>query len=259
MRRLLMSLVPALALMFAAGLAKAADGGTFRSAMRTGCIEMGTLHTTCGHRLDETVLQGLVHIKWTGDDVQPMLAESWKTPDGGKTYVFSLRHGVKWHDGTPFTAKDVVFSLNLYANPKVNSPWSQKLSAVAGYKAFQDGSAASLAGVKALDDMTVQVELDSAKPLWVQLQLIAISIFPEHILGKVAPGDIKGNAFWVNRVGTGPFIWKKYESDQVCRGRPQSRLFPRRAETRPHHLPDLQGRAADHRRTRNAGGRRHVL
>ncbi|OWK20618.1 hypothetical protein AJ88_27490 [Mesorhizobium amorphae CCBAU 01583] len=83
MRRLLMSLVPALAMMFAAGAAQA-DGGTFRSAMRTGCIEMGTLHTTCGHRLDETVLQGLVHIKWTGDDVQPMLAESWKTPDGAR-------------------------------------------------------------------------------------------------------------------------------------------------------------------------------
>ncbi|MER9296274.1 ABC transporter substrate-binding protein [Mesorhizobium sp. M0621] len=214
MRRLLMTLVPALALMFAAVIAKAEGGGTFRSAMRTGCIEMGTLHTTCGHRLDETVLQGLVHIKWTGDGVQPMLAESWKTPDGGKTYVFSLRHAVKWHDGTPFTAKDVVFSLNLYANPKVNSPWAQKLSAVAGYKAFQDGSASSLAGVKALDDTTVQVELDSAKPLWVELQLIAISIFPEHILGKVAPQDVKGNAFWINRVGTGPFIWKKYESDQ---------------------------------------------
>ncbi|TGV65809.1 peptide-binding protein, partial [Mesorhizobium sp. M00.F.Ca.ET.158.01.1.1] len=70
------------------------------------------------------------------------------------------------------------------------------------------------AGVKALDDATVQIELDSAKPLWVELQLIAISIFPEHILGKVAPADVKGNAFWVNRVGTGPFIWKKYESDQ---------------------------------------------
>ncbi|TGW06038.1 hypothetical protein EN788_44275, partial [Mesorhizobium sp. M2D.F.Ca.ET.145.01.1.1] len=155
MRRFLISLLPALALMLAAGAVKAEGGGTFRSAMRTGCIEMGTLHTTCGHRLDETVLQGLVHIKWTGDGVQPMLAESWKTADGGKTYVFNLRHGVKWHDGTPFTAKDVVFSLNLYANPKVGSPWAQKLSAVDGYKAFQDGSATSLAGVKALDDATV--------------------------------------------------------------------------------------------------------
>lgn len=214
MTNVLRGLLPALALAAATQAADAQDGGTFRSAMRSGCIEMGTLHTTCGHRLDETVLQGLVHIKWTGEGVQPMLAESWSTPDNGKTYLFKLRPGVKWHDGTPFTAKDVVFSLNLYANPKVTSPWSQKLDAVAGYKAFQDGSADSLAGVKAIDDATVQIELDSAKPLWIDLQLVALSILPEHILGKAGPQEIKGHPFWVNRVGTGPFVWKKYESDQ---------------------------------------------
>lgn len=214
MRGFLKGSLSVLAVLLASSAAQAQDGGTFRSAMRTGCVEMGTLHTTCGHRLDETVLQGLVHIKWTGDGVQPMLAESWSTSDGGKTYVFKLRPDVKWHDGTPFTAKDVVFSLNLYANPKVGSPWGQKLSSVEGFGAFQDGSAAALSGVTALDDNTVQVTLNSAQPLWVELQLIAISIVPEHILGAVAPEEIKGNAFWVNRVGTGPFIWKEYKSDQ---------------------------------------------
>ena len=194
--------------------ASAQPGSTFRSAMRTGCVEMGTLHTTCGHRLDETVLQGLVHLMWTGQGVKPMLAESWTTRDNGKTFVFKLRPGVKWHDGVPFTAKDVVFSLNLYANPKVGSPWSQKLSAVAGYAAFQSGAADSLAGVSAPDDMTVRIELDSAKPAWVELQLISISIVPEHILGSVAPQDIRGNKFWISRVGTGPYIWKSYASDQ---------------------------------------------
>jgi len=210
-RRALASVAVTLAL---AGAAGAQDGGTFRSAMRTGCIEMGTLHTTCGHRLDETILQGLVHVLWTGDGVKPMLAQSWETPDSGKTFVFKLRPGVKWHDGAPFSAKDVVFSLNLYANPKVGSPWSQKLSAVSGYAAFQSGAATSLAGVSAPDDMTVRIELDNAKPAWVELQLIAISILPQHLLGGVAPQEIRGNRFWINRVGTGPFIWKAYASDQ---------------------------------------------
>ena len=179
---------------------------------------MGTLHTTCGHRLDETVLQGLVHVLWTGDGVKPMLAQSWSTPDAGpdagRTWTFNLRPGVTWHDGAPFTAKDVVFSLNAYANPKVGSPWSTKLSAVKGYGDFQSGAAASLVGVSAPDDMTVQVELDSAKPAWVELQLIAISILPQHLLGAVPPQEIRGNRFWTNRVGTGPFVWKAYASDQ---------------------------------------------
>jgi peptide/nickel transport system substrate-binding protein len=194
--------------------AAAQQGGTFRSAMRTGCIEQGTLHTTCGHRLDETVLQGLVHIKWTGDGVQPMLAEGWTTPDNGKTFTFKLRQGVKWHDGAPFTAKDVVFSLNLYANAKVASPWAVKLSSVAGYDDMRTGKATALSGVKAIDDATVQIQLSSAQPAWVELQLIAISIFPEHILGKAAPQEIIGHKFWINRVGTGPFIWKEYQSDR---------------------------------------------
>lgn len=188
--------------------------GTFRSAMRTGCIELGTLHTTCGHRLDETVLQGLVHVMWTGDGVKPMLAESWSTPDAGRTWVFKLRPGVKWHDGAPFTARDVVFSLNAYANPKVGSPWASKLASVRGYGEFQSGAASSLAGVSAPDDMTVRIELDSPKPAWVELQLIAISVLPQHILGAVPPQEIRGHRFWTNRVGTGPFIWKGYASDQ---------------------------------------------
>ena len=214
MKRLLKGLAPAMLALTIAGATQAQEGGTLRSAMRTGCIELGTLHTTCGHRLDETVLQGLAHVLWTGDGVKPMLAESWETTDGGKTYTFKLRPNVKWHDGKPFTAKDVVFSLNLYANPKVASPWAQKLDAVKGYKALQDGSAPSLAGVRAVDDMTVEVELENAAPAWVELKLIAISVVPEHILGSVAPEEIRGNPFWINRVGTGPFKWTKYSSDQ---------------------------------------------
>ena len=143
-----------------------------------------------------------------------MLAESWETPDDGRTWIFQLREGVTWHDGQPFTAADVVFSLNLYANPNVASPWSSKLNAVDGYGAFQDGSADALSGVTALDDSTVQIVLTSAQPAWVNLQLIAISVVPMHILGDVAPDEIRGHRFWINRVGTGPFVWNAYRSDQ---------------------------------------------
>ncbi len=194
--------------------AVAEEGGTYRAAMRTGCIEQGTLHTTCGHRLDATVLQGLVHIKWTGDGVQPMLTESYSTPDNGKTWIFNLREGVTWHDGEAFDADDVTFSLNTYANPEVGSTWANKLSAVVGFDAFRNGEADSLAGVTKIDDFTVQVELTSPQPLWVELLAIAIIVFPEHILADVEPSALNGHSFWVNRVGTGPFIWTDYASDQ---------------------------------------------
>ncbi len=202
------------ALTLSSGAVMAEGDDAYRAALRSGCTEQGTLHTTCGHRLDATVMQGLVHIKWDGSGVQPMLAENWTTDNNGKTWTFNLRDGVKWHDGEAFSADDVVFSLNLYANPETGSPWAGKLDGVTGYDAFRDGFADALAGVTKVDDSKVIVELTSEQPAWVNLNLIAISVFPEHILGAVAPADINGNAFWTNRVGTGPFIWNDYASDQ---------------------------------------------
>ncbi|MEX3824532.1 ABC transporter substrate-binding protein, partial [Paraburkholderia sp. BR14262] len=42
---------------------------------------------------------------------KPLLATSWEIEDGGRRYVFHLRHGVKWHDGAPFTSADVAWSI----------------------------------------------------------------------------------------------------------------------------------------------------
>lgn len=188
--------------------------GTFRTSFQATCLEPGTVHTTCGRRLDETVMQGLAHLKWTGDGVQPLLAESWDTEDGGRAFVFHLRQGVTWHDGEPFTADDVVFSYNLYANPEVASTYATKLAPVAGYDAFQSGEADSLTGVTKVDENTVRVEMSEPSPLWVELQQISLSILPVHLLGDVPATEINGHAFWTERVGTGPFIWDNYQPNQ---------------------------------------------
>lgn len=200
----------------AATAAPAASGaaGTIRQAFRTGCMA-GPLWTTCGRRLDETVLQGLAHVNWTGVGVKPLLAESWSTPDAGKTWIFKLRQGVKWHDGTPFTADDVVFSFNLFADPAVASVYAAKLVDVLGYQEFRDGKATSLAGVSKVDAATVKIELVGVRPLWVELQQISISILPKHILGGIKVTELQQAPYWTEkRVGTGPFKWTKYVPDQ---------------------------------------------
>lgn len=197
--------------------ASAGTAGVFRSPMRTGCA-IGTLWTTCGRRLDEAFLQGLAQVKWTADGVEPLLAESWDVEDGGKAFVFHLREGVTWHDGEPFTADDVVYSFNIFANPAVGSTYAAKLSDVVGYDEFQAGTATELAGVTKVDDMTVRVELTKPTPLWVDLQQISISILPEHILGSVPPDQLRTNAYWKNMVGTGPFVMTKFVDDQFIEG-----------------------------------------
>ncbi|MFC1637489.1 ABC transporter substrate-binding protein, partial [Candidatus Margulisiibacteriota bacterium] len=54
-------------------------------------------------------------------EVIPDLARSWQVSKDGKVWTFYLRDDVKWHDGQPFTAEDVVFTFNSILNPKVNS------------------------------------------------------------------------------------------------------------------------------------------
>jgi peptide/nickel transport system substrate-binding protein len=199
--------------------AAAASGpaGVFRSPMRAGCA-VGTLWTTCGRRLDEAFLQGLAQVKWTADGVEPLLAESWEMEEDAQAFVFHLREGVTWHDGEPFTADDVVYTFNIFANPAVGSTYASKLAAVKGYDEFQAGTATELAGVTKIDDYTVRVELTSPSPLWVDLQQISISILPEHILGSVAPDQLRTNGYWKNMVGTGPFVMTKFVDDQYIEG-----------------------------------------
>ena len=197
-----------------AGAQQTGPEKTIRQAFRTGCMA-GPLYTTCGNRLDETVLQGLAHVTWKGDGVKALLAESWSTPDNGATWIFKLRKGVKWHDGKPFTADDVVFSYNLYADPAAASIIANNLSDIKGYDDFRNGKAGSLAGVSKVDSHTVKIELNGPRPLWVELKQIYFSILPKHLLGEVKPSEIARSPFWTqNRVGTGPFKWTKYVPDQ---------------------------------------------
>lgn len=72
----------------------------------------------------------------------PALAEKWETADNGKTWVFTLRDDVKFHDGTPMTAKEVVNSLTL----ALNKPTALE--------------SANIQLIKAIDDKTVEFQLD---------------------------------------------------------------------------------------------------
>ena len=83
--------------------------------------------------------------------VQPALAESWEQPNP-TTWRFHLRHGVKFHDGTPFTADDVVFSYD-----RVMAPGSQ-------LNAYMQ----AVTGVKKIDDYTVDFLTKQPDPIFLE-------------------------------------------------------------------------------------------
>ena len=139
------------------------------------------------------VFNGLVMIDPTQEQVSvekvvPSLAEKWEISPDGKIYTFHLRKGVKFHDGKPFTAKDVKYSLEYFADP-------QKSTLAALVEMMQK--------VEIVDDHTVKVYLKYPHfPFILYLSFPYCVMLPAH-LAKVNP---KSPEFLI---GTGPFKFKQ--------------------------------------------------
>ena len=121
--------------------------------------------------------------------IRPGLAESWEIKDGGKTYIFHLRKDVKFHDGKPFTADDVVYTFKRWKDPNPKKPVAWR--------------AGPIKEVKALDKYTVSYELTRPdNELLYQLTLFCATIIDKNNVEKL------GKDFGVKGFnGTGPYRW----------------------------------------------------
>ncbi|MSP14005.1 MAG: ABC transporter substrate-binding protein [Chloroflexi bacterium] len=152
----------------------------------------------------------------------PDLAEKYAFT--GNTCTFNLRKTVKWHDGQPFTSKDVIFSIQAEGVVKTNFG-SQLKRLIVGMADYADGKATSISGVKAPDDYTIVVEM--TKP-YRETFLAAIDqtvMVPSHILGTLANQtqlkDMCKTPFALETpIGTGPFKVTKYVPDQYVEYEP---------------------------------------
>src|ERR1043166_4783055 len=131
-------------------------------------------------------------------NVKPALAERWDVSKDGRIYVFHLRRGVRFHDGTPFSARQVVASWTRVLDPKTKSGAADPLYPIAGARDFSKGAAASISGLQAKDDSTVVVTL--SEPL---------AVFPKLLAMPVASIVPTGADLSAHPVGTGP--WKLVE------------------------------------------------
>ncbi|MHB1294953.1 MAG: ABC transporter substrate-binding protein [Anaerolineae bacterium] len=123
-------------------------------------------------------------------EILPDLARAWDISGDGTVYTFYLREDVTWHDGAPFTADDVVFTINAIQNPE-----------------FQ--------GVSFLSDLwgTVVVEKVDAytvrfvlrQPYAPFLDYTTLGILPVHVLGSTPVASMGDSKFSAWPVGTGPF------------------------------------------------------
>lgn len=147
--------------------------------------------------------------------LKPHLAAAAPQVSGdARTITISLKPGLKWSDGTPLTAKDVVFTYTALANPATGSAQAGKFAAVTGAKDLADGKADALKGVTAPDATTVKIT--TSRPAAGLPGLIGNTpILPEHVLGKVPAKGLGDNAFFTKpTVGAGAFTFVDYKTDQ---------------------------------------------
>jgi peptide/nickel transport system substrate-binding protein len=136
--------------------------------------------------------------------VGPALATRWDVSPDGRTYLFHLRPGVRFHDGTLLHASDVVHSFTRVLDPanKSGRPWP--LYPIAGARAFAAGKAATVAGLAIVDDSTVRILLDTA-----------LAIFPKLLampVASVVPAKISAD-FGEHPIGTGAWTLVSWQHD----------------------------------------------
>lgn len=168
------------------------EGGTFTEGVIGNPRAINPI--LCGYNqvdcdLSALLFRGLTRLNERGE-VVPDLAEGWEVSDDGLEYTFHLREGIRWHDGAPFTAQDVAFTIRTIqdatygAVPHLTRFWKDIT-------------------VLADDETTVRFLLP--EPLAPFLDYTTIGILPRHLLASVPAEAFSRAEFNAQPIGTGPF------------------------------------------------------
>jgi oligopeptide transport system substrate-binding protein len=158
---------------------------------------------------DKRIFSGLVSFD-TNLNLTPELAESWDVSAGGTVYTFHLRTNARFHDGRPVVAQDVVYSWERAANPATQSDTALTyLGDILGVAEMHAGKAEHISGLKALDEHTLQVTIDAAKPYF----LFKLTLPVAFVLDKK---NVESGPDWYRSPnGTGPYKLTRWESFKV--------------------------------------------
>jgi peptide/nickel transport system substrate-binding protein len=138
----------------------------------------------------------------------PDLATKWSYSDGGRVWTFTIRSGVKWHDGVPLTARDIAFTYNYIIN---NSDYTWAYS-----QYFEH-----VTKVEAPNDTTLVITSDEPNAGMLALY---VPILPEHIWSKI-PAKSLETLKSVPTVGSGPFMFDQIKKSKYVSMKANKQYF----------------------------------
>jgi peptide/nickel transport system substrate-binding protein len=135
------------------------------------------------------MIEPLVEVNYGRKEYYGMLAESWEFKD--KKWIFRLRKGVRFHDGTPFTSKDVIHSINRIKNDK---------------RSLQADNFRDVAEMQGPDDYTVVITTEVPNAVFLD------RLYNRFMISKAA-ADKYGDQADQHAIGTGPYKFVSWQRD----------------------------------------------
>ena len=181
-------------------------GGTLNVALQADPTTLDPLKAglTAIWKVIEHVNDGVIRVDPSLAPI-PGLAESWEISEDGTVYTFHLRSGISFHDGSPFTSDDVLFSWTRILDPATAAVNAANFLNVKGGAAFLAGETTELEGIQAPDPQTVVVTLEQPEASFLTILSTAGSLIFSRAFFDANGGDTSQTAN-----GTGPFIFKEY-------------------------------------------------
>jgi peptide/nickel transport system substrate-binding protein len=140
----------------------------------------------------------------------PRLAVGYEISDDQLTYTFYLHPDATWHDGTPVTADDVRFTVEVLGDPEFTGSNAGDVDPIAGIDEYRSGDASEVSGIEIVDEKTIQITLSGINVPFFEMFASQLWILPEHILGQMSVADLDQSTFALNPVGSGPFMFVEY-------------------------------------------------
>jgi len=203
------------------------------AGIRTGTLLVGNgaepedldPHITTGipeYKIEVALFEPLVSADPETLDLVPAAAESWEVSDDRTVYTFFLREDGRWSNGDPVTAADWVYSLRRALTPSLGNTYLNLLRVIRGAEGYRNGLIDDFdqVGVRALDQRTLQIELETPIPYFLSM-LRHSTYFAVHPATIEAHGGIdrRGSGWTLPGalVGNGAFMLADWRPNQVLR------------------------------------------
>jgi len=221
---------------------KPVTGGTYVRTTIGDAVTLNPILTTDTASSDVTSLVHSALIKFDDKlNVLPDLATKWTVSPDGKVWTFELRKDVKWHDGKPFTAKDVKFTFESILHPGYTGVRASNYQKLLGAEEYQKALAAlqkdkkdgkikedeynkkslelfeqwkAKGAIKIIDDYKIEFTLAAPYAPFLT-QSLGMGIIPEHLLKDVQGAAMKDAPYNRAPIGTGPYKFKEWKKGEL--------------------------------------------